>query len=243
MNLGYKTTHTSSDNGCGCKNQGGNVCDTRKVKSISRVGSKAIIAFDDCTYIAAPFDVVDMPSVASGKGSDCSELEKSIAEKDKALEAKNAEIEKLKANVAKLKAEKNSADCDVLKRYLVPVHDMADTTIYYGIKPGMECPGLDSANAESVGGEDVPAVNPNGGGTTPTTPSKSNNDGTGDNPETTPDHDFNASAEPVLLGGDGSTNRPVIRGEEGRYYALDEADGKRYESDANGGFIEPRREM
>lgn len=160
-----------------------------------------------------------------------------IADKDNAIKAKDARIAELEAR------PDCPSECDVLAKYLRPVRDLDGDVVYYGFKPGMSCPGLENANAESVGGEDVPAVNPNGGGTTPTTPSKSNNDGTGDNPETTPDHDFNASAEPVLLGGDGSTNRPVIRGEEGRYYALDEADGKWYESDANGGFIEPRREM
>lgn len=159
MNLGYKTVHTSSG-GCGCGNTGGSVCDPRKVKSISKVGDQAIIAFDDCTYIATPFSNVDMASVASGKGSDCSELEKSLAEKDTAIEAKNAEIEKLKADIAKLEAEKNSADCEVLKRYLEPVHNMQDKTIYYGFKPGMSCPELENANADDLDGDDVPAVNP-----------------------------------------------------------------------------------
>lgn len=60
MNLGYVTTHTGKTS-CGCaNNSGGSVCDPRKVKSISRVGDNAIIAFEDCTYIAAPMEVVDV---------------------------------------------------------------------------------------------------------------------------------------------------------------------------------------
>lgn len=53
------------NNGCGCNNAQSsvNVCDTRKVKSISRVGDEVIIAFDDCTYIAAPYEVVNTVSM------------------------------------------------------------------------------------------------------------------------------------------------------------------------------------
>lgn len=59
MNLGYKTTHVGPS--CGCSgSSGGSSCDHRKVKSVSRVGDNVIIAFDDCTYISAPFSVVDV---------------------------------------------------------------------------------------------------------------------------------------------------------------------------------------
>lgn len=165
MNLKRNPFHKSSAGrscGCGTCNDGMRVgaCDARTVKSISRVGDQAIIAFDDCTYIAAPFNIVDMPSVASGKGSDCSDLEKAVAEKDTI-------IAEQKAKLAALEAQANDKDCDVLKRYLVPVHNLADETIYYGLKPGMSCPELENADAEDLGGNDVPAVNPTENPNTP----------------------------------------------------------------------------
>lgn len=51
---------TTSSCGCG----GGStatqsVCETRRIKSISRVKDEVIIAFDDCSYMRAPVDVVD----------------------------------------------------------------------------------------------------------------------------------------------------------------------------------------
>lgn len=53
------------NNGCGCgkTQERGSACDTRKVKSIARVGDDVIIAFDDCTYIAAPYEVVNTVSM------------------------------------------------------------------------------------------------------------------------------------------------------------------------------------
>lgn len=67
MNLGYKTTHVGSS--CGCSgSSGGSSCDPRKVKSVSRVGDNVIIAFDDCTYISAPFSVVDLTGFCKNTG-------------------------------------------------------------------------------------------------------------------------------------------------------------------------------
>lgn len=68
MNLGYKTTHTGTTS-CGCGNKGGSVCDPRNVKSISRVGENVIIAFDDCTYIAAPITVLDTASLCGSSNT------------------------------------------------------------------------------------------------------------------------------------------------------------------------------
>lgn len=68
MNLKQRV---SFNNGCGCgkTQERGSACDTRKVKSIARVGDDVIIAFDDCTYISAPYEVVNTVSMCGGSAT------------------------------------------------------------------------------------------------------------------------------------------------------------------------------
>lgn len=63
MNLGSRYL----SGGCGC---GGSTpqhpttpCDTRKIQSISRVGDKVLVTFDDCTFMTALDTVLDTVSL------------------------------------------------------------------------------------------------------------------------------------------------------------------------------------
>lgn len=83
MNLGYTTTHVGTSCGCGGPSNG-SACDPRRIKSISRVGDNAIVAFDDCTYMEAPVAVVDPKSFGN-----CADnaLPSEVMEKLRKLEA------------------------------------------------------------------------------------------------------------------------------------------------------------
>lgn len=83
---------------CGCEHGGGAKptvsCDPRNVKSISKVGSRVIVTFDDCTYVEAPASVVDVKSFCGDGGGTPPSVDLSeVTEKLSNLESRLATLE------------------------------------------------------------------------------------------------------------------------------------------------------
>jgi len=60
MKLPYNYKAGGGDASCCGGHKSANVCDPRKIKSIVKSGDNVLIVLDDCTYLEAPFDVVDV---------------------------------------------------------------------------------------------------------------------------------------------------------------------------------------
>lgn len=66
MKLGSRLKSGSST--CGCNTApSSSPCDRRQIKSITKSGDKVLVVLDDCTYLEADFDVVDI----SVKSAEC----------------------------------------------------------------------------------------------------------------------------------------------------------------------------
>lgn len=92
------------------------VCETRRVKSISRVKDEVIIAFDDCTYLHAPVSVVDASLLRSAAPASPQEVLDRVAE-----------LERI---------------ANELKRNLFIVKGMNDATSFYAFDPALNLEGL-----------------------------------------------------------------------------------------------------
>lgn len=97
--------------------------------------------------------IAEMRKALDTANQTIAEKDNVISEKDNAIKAKDTEIATKDARIAELEARPDCpSECDVLAKYLKPVHDLDGEIVYYGFKPGMSCPGLENANAEGVGG-------------------------------------------------------------------------------------------
>lgn len=137
MNLGYTTTNPQSGS-CGCKGTG-SVCDPRKVKSISKVGDQAIIAFDDCSYISAPAELFDTKSICDKPTPMSEDCCQNLNERVTALESKQDkdtifDPSALEARIAALEARTDNDtvfDPTALENRLTALESKTDNDTVY----------------------------------------------------------------------------------------------------------------
>lgn len=87
MYLGSNPLKSASSCGCAASDKRVNACDTRNIKAIVKAKDEVLIAFDDCTFMRAPFDVVDKSVLNPQMPANFTEL----AERLTQLEAKMEE--------------------------------------------------------------------------------------------------------------------------------------------------------
>lgn len=147
MNLGYTTTNPQSGS-CGCKGTG-SVCDSRKVKLISKVGDQAIIAFDDCSYISAPAELFDTKSICEKPTPISEDCCQNLNERVTALESKQDkdtifDPSALEARIAALECFK-----DAVMKGLITVNTASNEPSFKALNVNFtgEC----TTNADSIG--------------------------------------------------------------------------------------------